>query len=45
MPVMKEGKREAKRRWIELLILQTAKAIKILKQNPYDTSAILHVTY
>ena len=44
LPVMKEVKREAQRRKIELLVLPTAQAIKALKQNPNETNAILHVT-
>ena len=45
LPVMEEVKREAGRRNIELLILPTVKAIKILqKKGSDDTNAILHVT-
>ena len=44
LPVMKEVKREASRRKIELLILPTIKAIEALKQDPEETNAILHVT-
>jgi hypothetical protein len=44
LPVMKEVKREAKRRKIRLLILPTKQAIKALKENPVKTNAILHVT-
>jgi hypothetical protein len=44
LPVMKEVKREAKRRNIELLILSTIEAIDLLKQEPEETNAILHVT-
>ena len=44
LPVMKEVKREAKRRKIKLLILPTKEAIKMLKQHTGDTNAILHVT-
>jgi hypothetical protein len=44
LAVMKEVKREAKRRKIKLLILPTVQAIKELKQHPSDTNAILHVT-
>ncbi len=44
LPVMKEVKREASRRKIELLILPTIKAIEVLKQDPKETNAILHVT-
>jgi hypothetical protein len=41
---MNEVEREAKRRKVELLIVPTAEAIEILKQQPKNTNAILHVT-
>jgi len=44
LPVMNEVKREAERRKVELLILPTREAIEVLKKNPKDTNAILHVT-
>jgi hypothetical protein len=44
LPVMDEVKREAKRRGIELVILPTTEAIDLLKKEPADTNAILHVT-
>src|SRR6266852_4973890 len=44
LPVMKEVKREAKRRKIKLLILPTRKAILELKHETTGTNAILHVT-
>lgn len=44
LPVMKEVEREAERRKIELVILPTNRAIQILKGEPADTNAILHVT-
>ncbi len=44
LPVMEEVKREAKRRKIKLLILPTTEAIELLKGNPKETNAILHVT-
>ena len=44
LPVMEEVKREAQRRRVELLVLQTAAAIEMLGQDPEDTNAILHVT-
>lgn len=44
LPVMKEVRREAERRKIELLLLPTADAIKALEQEPEETNAILHVT-
>jgi hypothetical protein len=44
LPVMKEVKHEAKRRGVELAIMPTAEAIDLLKREPADTNAILHVT-
>jgi hypothetical protein len=44
LPVMKEVRVEAKRRKVELLIMPTEQAIELLKQDPPDTNAILHVT-
>jgi hypothetical protein len=44
LPVMKEIKREAKRRKVKLLILPTRRAIKVLSKNADRTNAILHVT-
>jgi len=44
LPVMNEVQREAERRKIELLILPTSEAIKILNKASADTNAILHVT-
>jgi hypothetical protein len=44
LPVMKEVRVEAKRRKVELLIIPTEQAIELLKQDPPDTNAILHVT-
>jgi len=44
LPVMKEVKREAERRKVELVILPTKKAIERLGKEPEDTNAILHVT-
>jgi hypothetical protein len=41
---MKEVKREAERRKIELLVLPTAQAIETLEQGVEGTNAILHVT-
>ena len=42
LPVMDEVKKEAKRRRIKLVILP--KAIELLKKEPAETNAILHVT-
>ncbi|MGH9460156.1 MAG: MTH938/NDUFAF3 family protein [Vicinamibacteria bacterium] len=44
LPVMKEVKREAKQRKIELVILPTADALEELQQKSKKTNAILHVT-
>ena len=44
LPVMDEVKQEAERRGIKLVILPTAEAIDLLKKEPSDTNAILHVT-
>jgi hypothetical protein len=44
LPVMDEVKRVARKRKVELLIFPTAEAILVLKRQPEDTSAILHVT-
>jgi hypothetical protein len=42
--MMQGVKREAQRHKIKLLILRTNDAIKVLKREPKDTNAILHVT-
>jgi hypothetical protein len=42
--VMKEIKREAKRRNVKLVILSTRGAIKVLAKNADRTNAVLHVT-
>jgi len=44
LPVMDEVKREAERRKVELLILPTEEAMKLLNQHAEKTNAILHVT-
>jgi hypothetical protein len=44
LPIMDEVKREAKHRGIELVILPTPKALELLRKEPADTNAILHVT-
>lgn len=43
LPVMKEVKREAERRHIELVIVPTREAIRLIEKEP-ATNAILHVT-
>ena len=42
--VMKEVKREAERRKVELVVLPTSKAIEVLNRESKATNAILHVT-
>jgi hypothetical protein len=44
LPVMAQVEQEAERRKIELVIVPTARAIELLKHQPADTNAILHVT-
>jgi hypothetical protein len=44
LPVMREVRREAERHKIKLLVLPTNEAISVLKREPKDTNAILHVT-
>lgn len=44
LPVMREVEREAKRHKIKLLVLPTKEAIEVLKGEPKETNAILHVT-
>jgi len=43
LPVMKEVKQEAKLRKVELLVLPTREAIKVLERDP-EANAILHLT-
>jgi hypothetical protein len=44
LPVMQEVRHEAERQKIKLLVLPTIEAIEMLKQEPKNTNAILHVT-
>ena len=44
LPVMEEVKDAAVERHVELMILPTKEAIEVLKREPEDTNAILHVT-
>ena len=44
LPVMEQVQREAQQSKIELVIVPTARAIELLKQQSVDTNAILHVT-
>ena len=43
LPVMKEGKREAERRYIELVIVPTREVIRLIERES-AANAILHVT-
>ena len=44
LPVMKGVRFEAERRKVELRVLPTEQAIKVLKEGDEKTNAILHVT-
>ena len=44
LPVMADVKRQAEHRQVELLVLPTAQAIKVLQEDADQTNAILHVT-
>ena len=44
LPVMKEVRREARRRGIHLLELPTPQAIQLLNKDVRETNAVLHVT-
>ena len=44
LPVMDDVKREARERGVELVVLPTAEAIKVLLKHAKKTNAILHVT-
>jgi hypothetical protein len=44
LPVMKEVKADAKRRKVDLVVIPTAEAMKLLNQGRKGTNAILHVT-
>jgi hypothetical protein len=44
LPVMEDVKREAEDRGVELVMLPTAEAIKVLEKHPKKTNAVLHVT-
>jgi len=43
LPVMDEVKAEAERRGVVLKVCPTPEAVQLLKDNPADTNAILHV--
>jgi hypothetical protein len=44
LPVMPAVLEEAKRRGVEVAILTTPKAVKLLQKEPGRTNAVLHVT-
>lgn len=44
LPVMEDVQQEARRRDVELVIVPTSEAIRLLSESTKDTSAILHVT-
>ena len=44
LPVMDDVRREARDRSVELVVLPTAEAIKVLQKHPKKTNAVLHVT-
>jgi hypothetical protein len=44
LPIMDDVQTEAQRRGVQLVICSTPDAVQMLKENPADTNAILHVT-
>jgi hypothetical protein len=44
LPVMDEVSAEARRRGIELVVRPTPEAVQLLREQPSDTNAILHVS-
>lgn len=44
LPVMKEVKREAERRHVELVIVPTSEAIRIMGKEKESANSILHLT-
>ena len=44
LPIMDEVKAEVEKRGLELVVCPTPEAVQLLKDNPPDTNAILHVT-
>ena len=44
LPVMDEVVAEARQRGIDLVVCPTPEAVELLKDNPAETNAILHVT-
>jgi len=43
LPVMDEVAAEAQRRGVKLVACSTPEAVQLLKENPADTNAVLHV--
>jgi len=44
LPVMREVKREAESHGVELMVLRTPDAIKVLEKGRGDVNAVLHIT-
>jgi hypothetical protein len=44
LPVMEEVVAEAHRRGVEIVMCPTPEAVQLLRDNPAETNAILHVT-
>ena len=44
LPVMDQVKQEARHREIKLFIVPTARAIDLLRHQPADINAVLHIT-
>jgi len=44
LPIMDDVKAEVEKRGLELVVCPTPEAVQLLKENPADTNAILHVT-
>src|SRR5262245_36286181 len=43
LPVMADVKRKARERGVQLVVLPTPEAIKVLQKHPKKTNAVLHV--
>ncbi len=44
LPVHENVKREAQRRGVELVVVTTPEAIRLLKEDPEGSNAVLHLT-
>jgi hypothetical protein len=44
LPIMDEVREEVEKRGVELVVCPTPEAVLLLKDNPANTNAILHVT-